>query len=157
MVGGWALPALHHHGDSCTHASHLACPAGDIAQHSHLHGDHEHYGHSESSGDLNHSDHDHQSCSHHHVVANQASGTENSTAQDSPSQPIAVYGQDSWGCDGLCALCVARTLTTTQSGQLLIVSFGDVSVKTHVLGDLACDLKSLEGCHSPRGPPQDLV
>lgn len=150
MLGGWLLPATHHHGSSCDHTHAGVC-------------DSQHAGHSaeavltlSSAEHHHHCDHDHGACSSSHG-SHQRDAGQKLVDQELTGAATIVYSGTTLNCDGLCALCVASTLSSTRSDRLHHAVLTGTATGSHRLLDLNLSLPSVPSSYSPRGPPQDLV
>lgn len=95
LVGGWLLPAAHFH----AHHDHAVCH-NDVASHA-----------SATCEDAESDDHQSHCCGHSDRCE---------TASDAPARQIGKHFSEAQPhpvCNGLCALCSARTLTSTTLKQ----------------------------------------
>ena len=126
LLGGWLLPAIHHHAD-------------------HQHGACQHVAATSPS-----SESDHGCCGHSHDHQHESDEASDESASDLQITSAAKLRT----CDGLCALCSARSLTsTTLKQKLTSLAGGDSCLIVHPIElDILPD--SATGAHLTRGPPE---
>ena len=129
VVGGWFLPAIHHHGPSCDHGavshSTIVAVETEIAWAS-----------------------AHQCCDHDHCHVS------NEIDHNVDPVDLAVHPGHSHVSDvGLCALCSARSLTATPTFDLAYLSSETCLGESPGICCSGAPLAVILGSHSPRGPP----
>ncbi|WP_283434665.1 hypothetical protein [Neorhodopirellula lusitana] len=158
VVGGWLMPALHHHDHS--HAGiqpaahpHSACcsaqPVGETAQ----------------AGSLNQpadqllaratppvvAPHSHCGCDHTHDHQPPARSTNDILSLADSAQLTAAHSHAD--CAGLCALCVGASLVASASDREAVSMAPVCDTDLLQSGNLAWPLQPLASGISARGPP----
>ncbi|QDT13596.1 hypothetical protein K239x_56160 [Planctomycetes bacterium K23_9] len=146
LMGGWLLPMTHQHGDGCGHAGHWFAEI-TATQAWHLAG-HQHAPDSSPSGDS----HTHHGCSHDHSHPCASAESIIKILRAAGGKQVLREGASS-PTQGLCALCVARTLSSSNPASAPHSAFSDCVVFLPRLASVASPLSVLSCGNGPRGPP----
>ena len=151
LIGGWIAPAIHHHhgggGTSAVSTCQVDC----------FHGSSQH---PSDESQVFQSSASVASCQHSHGPGDATGDTEagdteagDTEAGDRPSSgPDAIRNGGAVGCSGLCALCIARTLSC-QRGRAARIAFEFVPVgKLNAIEALFVPQRA-RGQATSRGPP----
>lgn len=138
VVGGWLLPATHHHSGSCAaHAHGTVAPEADTAPDSDSHG--------HSAGQRHACDHDH---------AAEPADTQQCEASSLPAWKSLTHDHL---CVGLCALCAARTLSPVRSSTQTIASQPVHRLRTKLVEGPLWPMPGHDSSQYSRGPPNANV
>jgi hypothetical protein len=135
LIGGWALPTIHHHGVGATSAFN-----GGVGCHAHPHVEAETAAHSTHPA----------SCSHS-CQSDDPADSQEPAAQ--ASSGVAFRSASVDDCHGLCALCVARSLCSQRVVEAKVAT-GIALAGRAFLAEPSFVLQQARGNVSSRGPPQ---
>ncbi|WP_146514183.1 hypothetical protein [Rubripirellula amarantea] len=136
LIGGWLLPAVHRHGH-VHDGGHCGTEVATVG-----------FDSTEDSGATDHT----CSCTHHVCDSDDDSA---SSAADADATRLGFTHGHHVTCDGLCAICIARTLVSSPVVNQVNATALFVAHRTSLPPPVALVDHSVSQ-HSPRGPPQNV-